>query len=102
MSFFPVNSTSASATNVASAAAAIPTPLQVGTIIRVVRENTVNRVFIKFGTASVVATTNSVELINGIVEEWEVPDATSYTYYSVISSAGTVGVNISISPNFKE
>ena len=101
MNFFPVNSTSVTATNVASAAAAIPTPIQKGGFIRLVRQNTSDRVFIAFGGASVAATTSSTELINGIVEIWQMPDAATYTYYSVITSANTVGVNISVSPRFE-
>lgn len=100
MSFFPVGSTSVNATNVASAAAVIPTPIQNGGVIRVVRQNSSDRVFIKFGGASVAATTSSTELINDIVEEWEMPDASTYSYYSVITASGTVGVNISVSPRF--
>ena len=99
MSFFPTSSTSVTATIAASTAALIPTP---GAIIRIVRQDSTDRVYIKFGGASVAATTSSTELLPGIVEEWENPDPNTYLYYSVITGSNTVGVNISVSPRFEE
>lgn len=101
MTFFPVNSTTVSATTSASSGAALPTPLVIGTQLRLTREASTDRVYIKFGSsASVAATTSSVELVSGVVEVWEIPDATSYAYYSVITNNGTVSVNISVGPRF--
>lgn len=102
MSFFPVNSITVSATTSASAGAALPTPLVNGTQIRVARQASTDRVYIKFGSsASVAATTSSVEIVSGLVEIWEMVDASNYAYYSVITNNGTVAVNISTGPRFE-
>jgi len=102
MSFFPVNSTTVSATTSASSGAALPTPLVKGTQVRLTRQSSTDRVYIAFGSsASVAATTSSVELVSGIVEMWEIPDANAYAYYSVITNNGTVSVNISTGPRFE-
>ena len=101
MTFFPVNSATVSATTSASSGAALPTPLVKGTQLRLTRQASTDRVYIAFGSsASVAATTGSVELVSGFVEIWEIPDASAYAYYSVITNNGTVSVNISVGPRF--
>jgi hypothetical protein len=97
MSFFPVSAVSVTAA-VTTATTILPT---VGTIIRLTREINASRVFIKFGTASVTATTSdSMELTAGLIEELENPNPTAYTYFAVICDTGTCGVNVSVSPKF--
>ena len=92
--FFPVSSTSVTATS-SSAATALPTP---GARLRLARESSSVRVFINFGTAGVVATTSSTELVSNVVEEFYIPNPSAYSYFAVITNAGTCGVNISVSP----
>jgi len=103
MSFFPVNSVTVAATTSASSGAALPTPVVVGTQLRLARQASTDRVYIKFGSsASVVATiAGGTEIVSGIVEIWEIPDATNYAYYSLITNNGTVNVNLSTGPRFE-
>lgn len=96
--FFPVDSTSVTATT-SSAATALPTP---GQSLRITREVSATRVFIKFGTSGVTATTSSMELVSGIVEEFTVPNPSAYSHFAVITNAGTCGVNVSVSPNYEQ
>lgn len=95
--FFPVGSTSVSATSSALASTAIPAG---GPIIRVARETSAARVFIKFHATSATATSSDMELVSGVVEELENPGG--YAYFSVIADAGTCGVNISCGPRYKQ
>ena len=97
-SFFPVGSTTLTATVTTSAATILPTG---GPFIRIARETAAVRVFIAFGTASVVATTSSMELVSGIVEELQNPNTTAYTHFAVITSSGTCGVNVSTGPRYE-
>lgn len=94
--FFPVGSTSVSATSSALASTAIPTG---GPMIRIARETGSPRVFIKFHATAATATTSDMELVSGVVEELENPGG--YSYFSVITDAGTCGVNISTGPRYK-
>ena len=99
MSFFPTGSTSIAA-GIASSRVTIPTPWAQ---IRVTRQNSSDRVFVAFGGSAVAATTDSVELVNDIVEIWQNPaiGQSTYTHMAAITSANTVGVNISVSPLFE-
>lgn len=94
--FFPVGSTSVSATSSALASTAIPSG---GPVLRVARETSAVRVFIAFHATSATATTSSMELVSGVVEELDNPGG--YAYFSVITDAGTCGVNISAGPRYK-
>lgn len=95
--FFPVTAAGVTATT-SSAATLLPTG---GKYYRITRENNASRVFIKFGSSDVVATTNtSMELLPGIAEEFASPNSNLYTYFAVITDASTCGVNISASPTF--
>ena len=96
--FFPVASTSVTATS-SSSATALPTP---GQSLRITREVSTARVFIKFGGSDVAATTSSMELVSGIVEEFTIPNPTAYSHFAVITNAGTCGVNVSVSPNYDQ
>lgn len=101
MTFFPVASTTVSATTSASSGVALPGTVVNGTQLRITRQSSTDRAYIKFGSsASVAATTSSIEIVSGIVEIWEMVDASSYAYYSVITNNGTVAVNISVGPKF--
>lgn len=93
--FFPVGSASVSATTSALASTAIPTG---GPMIRVARETSASRVFIAFHATSATATTSSMELVSGVVEELENPGG--YSFFSVITDAGTCGVNVSTGPRY--
>lgn len=95
--FFPVGSTSVSATTSALSSTAIPTG---GPMIRIARETSASRVFIAFSSGTATATTSSMELVSGIVEELENPGG--YANFSVITDAGTCGVNISCGPRYKQ
>ena len=95
--FFPVGSTSVTGSSSASAAAVLPTG---GPIIRISRDTSSESIFIKFGGSDVVATTSSMELVSGIVEELENPNTAVYTHYSVITLSGTCKANISTGPRF--
>ena len=96
--FFPVGSTTLTATTTSSAATALPTG---GPFIRLARETAAVRVFIAFGTASVVATTASMELVSGIVEQLQNPNSVAYTHFAVITFSGTCGVNVSTGPRYE-
>lgn len=99
--FFPVGSVSVSATT-SSAATILPLggATSPGPMIRVARESSAIRVFIAFGTSGVAATTSSMELISGVVEELEIPNPATYTYFAVITDSGTCGVNVSTGPRY--
>ena len=71
-----------------------------GPIIRVARETSSIRVWIKFGDSSVTADATGLELVSGIVEELENPDPAKYTYYAVITGSGTCGINITAGPRY--
>jgi hypothetical protein len=96
--FFPVGSTTLTATTTTSAATPLPTG---GPFIRIARETAAVRVFIAFGTASVVATTANMELVSGIVEELQNPNSTAYTHFAVITNTSTCGVNLSTGPRYE-
>lgn len=94
--FFPVGSTSVSATSSALSGTAIPTG---GPMFRIARETSSVRVFIKFGTSSsVAATVSDMELVSGVVEELENPGG--YSHFSVITDTGICGVNIACGPRY--
>jgi len=94
--FFPVGSTSVAATTSALSGTAIPTG---GPMMRVARETSASRVFIKFGTSSsVAATVSDMELVSGVVEELENPGG--YSHFSVITDTGICGVNIACGPRY--
>jgi len=95
--FFPVGAVGVTATTT-SAATAMPSG---GKYYRITRENNASRVFIKFGSDTVVATTTtSMELLPGIAEEFANPNSNLYTYFAVITDSSTCGVNVSASPTF--
>lgn len=100
--FFPVSATSTLATT-NSVAYALPVgpQSQVGPIIRVARETSSVRVFLSF-TNGVTgnASDTSMELISGVVEEFENPNPAYYTHYSVITASGTCYVSISCGPRY--
>lgn len=96
MAFFPVAATDVTASTT-TAATALPTP---GKTIRVSRESNSSRCFVKFGGPSIeVTTTNGMELVAGVVESFDLPDA-GYTNFALITDSGTVKVNVSVSPKF--
>lgn len=93
--FFPVGSTSVAATSSALSSTAIPSG---GPMIRIARETSSVRVFIKFHATAAVATVSDMELVSGVVEELENPGG--YAYFSVITDAGICGVNIACGPRY--
>lgn len=95
--FFPVAAVSVAGTT-SSQATVIPTG---GKMLRVSRDTSAARVFIAFGTSGVTATTSSMELVSGIVEELEIPNTTAYTYFAIITASGTCNVNLSVSPKYE-
>lgn len=95
--FFPVGSATVTATSAALAATALPSG---GPNLRISRETGSVLCYIKFGTGSVAATTDGMELVSGVVEELELPSTTTYTHFSVITASGTCKVNISAGPRY--
>lgn len=97
-SFFPVGIVGVTAATT-TAATLIPSG---GKIMRIARETSTARCWIKFGTASVTVTaTTGMELVSGVVEELENPNDQSYTYFAVICDTGTCGVNVTTGPYYK-
>lgn len=97
--FFPVGSASVAAALTATAALALPSG---GPMIRLSRQTSAAAVYIKFGGSDVVATTSSMELVSGVVEELENPNTSIYTHYSIVSDdAATCRVNIACGPRYK-
>ena len=71
-------------------------------MMRIARETSSARVWIKFGTSSVSANAgNAMELVSGVVEELENPNDNIYTYFAVICDTGTCGVNLTTGPRYK-
>lgn len=99
--FFPVSSLSTYAT---TNSVTYPLPIgpegQVGPIIRVTRDVSDVRVLIQFGNNATGATDNSIELISGIVEEFENPNPSYYTHYAVKTVSGTAYVSIACGPRY--
>lgn len=95
--FFPVGCTTVTATTT-SAATIIPSG---GNYMRIVRVNNSSRVWIKFGTDTVTVTTsNGMELLPGMAEEFSNPNPSLYSYFAVITDTSTCGVNVCSSPTF--
>lgn len=94
--FFPVGSRTITATT-ASQTIAIPTG---GPMIRVSRDTSAIRCFIKFGGASITADVDAMELVSGVVEELENPNPSAYTYFAVYAASGTCNVNVSTGPRY--
>jgi hypothetical protein len=42
-----------------------------------------------------------MELVSGIVEELQNPNAVAYTHFAVITFSGTCGVNVSTGPRYE-
>lgn len=102
--FFPTASDSQSAGSGGAVRAVLPVASGAsvaGPMIRLTRTTSADQVFIAFGDATVTATTDSMELISGVVEELENPNTTIYTHFSVITLSGTVLVNVSTGPRYK-
>ena len=96
MAFFPVAAIDVTAST-STSTNALPAP---GKTIRVSRESNSNRCFVKFGGPSVdVTLTTGMELVAGVVESFDLPDA-GYTNFALITDTGTVKVNVSVSPKF--
>lgn len=95
--FFPVACVGVTATTT-SAATAVPTG---GKYFRITRVNNSSRVWIKFGSDTVVVTaTDGMELLPGMAEEFSNPNSNLYTYFAVITDTSTCGVNVCVSPTF--
>jgi len=94
--FFPVGSRTITAITT-SQTIAIPTG---GPMIRVSRDTSAIRCYIKFGGASITADVDSMELVSGIVEELENPNTSAYTYFAVYTTSGTCNVNVSTGPRY--
>jgi hypothetical protein len=96
--FFPVGNWGVTATT-STANAAIPSG---GPMIRIARETSTARCWIKFGTSSITVNSgNGMELVSGVVEELENPNDTNYTHFAIICDTGTCGVNLTTGPRYK-
>ena len=102
--FFPVDSQQFSAYSNLTAIQRLPVG---GPIIRIIRDSTTDRVFIKFGGNDLVASLSDadmMELTSGVMEELENPDGSRYDRFYLLSTAApdiAVGVQISTSPTYE-
>ena len=75
-----------------------------GPIIRIVRDYTADRVFIKFGGDGLtvnLSDADMMELVPGVIEELENPDGSRYDRFYLYSSNNPVQVSISCSPTYE-
>jgi hypothetical protein len=78
-----------------------------GPIIRITRESSTDRVFIRFGGNDLVESlseANMMELVSGVTEELENPDPSRYDRYYLYSNAAPgpgVAVAITCSPTYE-
>ena len=102
--FFPVASAQTGAYSNLTSIQYLPAG---GPIIRIIRDTTDDRVFIKFGgneLVSALSNADMMELTSGVMEELENPDPSRYDRFYLLSDGlpdEAVGVQISCSPTYK-